>query len=78
MTGGRFHIVFYYSTRVRSLDQQDESQRDLDKEVEGRINRILSWWPALSVREGRRLASPAWDAAYLHLKLDTVALIRRR
>jgi len=45
------------------LGQQDESQRDLHKEVEGRINRILSWWPGVSVREGKRLAPLAWDAA---------------
>ena len=56
VTGGRSHGVFYCSTSVRSLDQQDESQRDHLKEVEGRVNRILSWWPGVNVREGRRLA----------------------
>ena len=70
MTGDRSHTVFYCSTSVRSLGQQDESQRDFRKEVEGRINRILSWWPGVSVREGRRLAPLAWDAAYLRFKLS--------
>ena len=60
------------------MDQQDESQRDLQKEVEGRINRILSWWPGVGVREGRRLSPLAWDAAYLHFNIVLVALIHRR
>ena len=63
---------------MRSVDQQDESQRDLHGKVEGRINRISSWWPGVGVREGRGLASLAWNAAYLHFKLVTVALIHRR
>ena len=69
MTGDRSHTVFYCGTSVRRSDQQDESQRDLHKEVRGRINRILSW-PGVSVREGRRLAPLAWDAAYLRFKLS--------
>ena len=78
VTGDRSQAVFYCSTSVRSLDQQDESQRDLHKEVEGRINRILSWWPGVGVRESRRLAPLAYDTAYIHFKLVTVALIHRR
>ena len=78
VTGGRSHAVFSCSPSVRSMDQQDESQRDLHNKVEGRINRVLPWWPGVSVREGRRLAPVAWDAAYLRFKLITVALIHRR
>ena len=60
------------------MDQQDESQRDLHNDVEGRINRVLSWWPGVSAREGRRLAPLTWDAACHHFKLVTVELVHGR
>ena len=77
VTGGRSRAVFSCSASVRSMDQQDESRRDLHNKVDGRINRILSW-PGVSVREGRKLAPLALDAACLHFKLVAVTLIHGR
>ena len=78
MTRGRSHTVLYRRTSVRSMDLEDKSQRGLHKEVEGKINRILSWRPSASVMERRMLSPLAWDAASLHFELVIVALIHRR
>ena len=77
MTGGRSHTVLYRRTSVKIMYQEDESS-DLHKEVEGKINRILSWRPSASVMKRRMLSPLAWDAASLHFKLVIVALIHRR